>query len=268
MRAAGASLAEGTSTPFSSARRGGLRPSTLSRSRSGRRRGPRLAVQVAATIAISWTTSPPSCSHASAARAALLPPADVRPRSHLGSAVRRRPGSPGLGAGDRRAGAIEPLRPAPRSHARVVPLPPPVPRDPSRPARASRRPIGSVAPSPGVTVARAEGRPRRRCSTRWPGRRCGERSRARGAVGGRADPRRSPGHGSPLAGRLPGRRPRRSAPLAVTAAWVCALSGEKDRARRYVSVAEGALARAPAPSASRRPRPPWRSSGRCSAGRA
>ncbi len=31
-----------------------------------------------------------------------------------------------------------------------------------------------------------------------------------------------------------------SAPLAVTAAWVCALSGEKDRARRYVSVAEGA----------------------------
>ena len=31
-----------------------------------------------------------------------------------------------------------------------------------------------------------------------------------------------------------------SAPLALTAAWVMALSGEKDRARRYVSVAEGA----------------------------
>ena len=32
---------------------------------------------------------------------------------------------------------------------------------------------------------------------------------ARGADGGRADPRRSPGHGSPLVGRLPGRRHRR-----------------------------------------------------------
>ena len=31
-----------------------------------------------------------------------------------------------------------------------------------------------------------------------------------------------------------------SAPLALTAAWVAALYGEKDRARRYVSVAEGA----------------------------
>ena len=50
----------------------------------------------------------------------------------------------------------------------------------------------------------------------------------------------SPGHRAPLVGGLPGGRVRHWAPLALTAAWVMALYGEKERARRYVSVAEGA----------------------------
>ena len=234
-----ASLAGGPRRRSRGARRGGLRPSTLSRSRSrdagegparrpgGRRRSRSRGLPLR------------RAAHASAARAALLPPADVGPRSHFGSAVRRHPGSPGLGAGDRRAGAIEPLRPAPRSHTRVVPLPPPVPGEPSRGARASRRPdrLGrSIAGRRGGTSGR--GRPRR-CSTRWPGRRCAERP-ARGAVGGRADPRRSPGHGSPLAGRLPGRRHRRLGAAGRDRCLGLRPVGEKDRARRYVTVAEGA----------------------------
>ena len=55
---------------------------------------------------------------APAARAALLPPADVGP-GPIRAAVRRGARSPGFGAGDRRARALEPLRPAPRSPARA-----------------------------------------------------------------------------------------------------------------------------------------------------
>ena len=97
----------------------------------------------------------------------------------------------------------------PLDRTRVVPLPPPVPGDPSRPARASRRPIGSVAPSPGVTVARAEGDARGSRAARAGRGGHAPSDQARGADGDRADPRRSPGHGSPLVGRLPGRRHRR-----------------------------------------------------------
>ena len=241
MRAAGASLAEGTSTPFSSARRGGLRPSTLSRSRSGTpARAPVRRSRWPATIAISWTTSPPSCSRV--CRPSGSPSSCGRPSS---IASRLRCATPSWIAGTRR-------RRSPRWCNRTSSSSPSIARAsgtatttcsgrPFAPSSRVATPIGSVARSPGASRwherkdARGGGAARA-----WPGR-TPRRRQARGAVGGRADPRRSPGHGSPLAGRLPGRRPRRSAPLAVTAAWVRPVGEDRHDG---TSVARRALARA------------------------